>query len=93
MSLHSLVESVAKSQSTSLPLESEFLILKLILKEKALFSPEGSCSHKLDNLDKSLEFGKICRTLCRPRPLNKLNCLTLSSFHNSHHKPSWKVGA
>lgn len=90
--LCSLVKFVAKSQSTSLPLDSEPLILKLILKEKEVFSPERSCSHKLDNLDKSLGFGKVWRTLCRPRPLNKLNCLTLSSLHSSHHKPSWKVG-
>lgn len=40
ISLYSLAESVAKSQSTNLPSESESLMLTLVLKEKALFSHE-----------------------------------------------------
>lgn len=63
ISLRSLVESVAKSQSTNLPLENESLILKLLLKKKALFSHEPSCPHKFDNLDKSPGFGEVWRTL------------------------------
>lgn len=96
ISLPSLVESVAKSQSTNLPLKSESLILKLILKEKALFSHEQSCSHKLDNLDKSLGFGKVWRTLCSPGPLNKLNqteLFNLVTFAQIVPQAQWESGS
>lgn len=94
ISLRSLVESIDKSQRTNLPLESEALYLKLILKVKTLFSHEPSCPHKSDNLDKSPGFREVWRTLCSPGPLNKLNYLTLQHLHRlTASKPGRKVGA